>query len=135
MSALLKSFVEYEYPVAASAKPTLSVVAATPVAQAEAAPRNGVLKNMALFLSAPFVGLLYAVLLPFVGLGMLAWVGGKALMAQPGTRAAIRNGKFMLKLIAAPFAGLAYLVAFPFAGLAMLAWFGGKALLAPAPAA
>jgi CheY-like chemotaxis protein len=35
------------------------------------------LKNMALFLAAPFIGLLYAVLLPFVGLGMLVWVALK----------------------------------------------------------
>ena len=35
------------------------------------------LRNMALFLAAPFIGLLYAVLLPFVGLGMLAWVAIK----------------------------------------------------------
>ena len=34
----------------------------------------GLLKNMALFLASPFIGLAYAVLLPFVGLGMLLWV-------------------------------------------------------------
>jgi hypothetical protein len=32
---------------------------------------------MALFLSAPFIGLLYAVLLPFVGVGMLAYAALK----------------------------------------------------------
>ena len=37
---------------------------------------------MALFLSAPFVGLLYAVLRPFVGLAMLAWFGATALMPR-----------------------------------------------------
>jgi hypothetical protein len=35
--------------------------------------------NVLLFLSAPFIGLLYAMLLPFVGLGMLTWYGVKQL--------------------------------------------------------
>ena len=90
--------------------------------------RGAVLKNMLLFLSAPFVGLVYAVLLPFVGLGMLAVIGAKALLAQPATHEAIRYGKFMAKMVAAPFVGLACLVALPFAGVAALAWYAGKAL-------
>ena len=49
-----------------------SVVAAAP-AEPEVVRKPNVLKNMALFLVAPFVGLVYAVLLPFVGVGMLAW--------------------------------------------------------------
>jgi CheY-like chemotaxis protein len=57
------------------------VTVAEPVAAAAAAleiePKEekkvNVVKNMALFLSAPFVGLIYAVLLPFVGMGMLAY--------------------------------------------------------------
>lgn len=57
-------------------------------AQAAPAKKPNVLKNMVLFLLAPFVGLVYAVLLPFVGLGMLAWVAFKkderpATPAQP----------------------------------------------------
>lgn len=36
------------------------------------------LKNVVLFLAAPFVGLVYAVSLPLVGLGMLAWIGVQA---------------------------------------------------------
>jgi DNA-binding NtrC family response regulator len=40
------------------------------------------LRNVALFLAAPFIGLVYAVLLPFVGIAMLAWVGGRALLAK-----------------------------------------------------
>jgi len=42
-------------------------------AEPQAARKPNVLKNMVLFLLAPFVGLVYAVLLPFVGVGMLAW--------------------------------------------------------------
>lgn len=54
-------------------------VAAAPASVVEAQPQKkpNVLKNMVLFLLAPFVGLAYAVLLPFVGLGMLAYVALK----------------------------------------------------------
>ena len=135
MSALRKTWIEAEYPIATgSVKPVLTVVAAkaAPAVAAEPAEmtRGAVLKNMLLFLSAPFVGLVYAVLLPFVGLGMLAVIGAKALRAQPKTHEAIRYGKFMLKMMAAPFVGLACLVALPFAGVATLAWYAGKALTA-----
>jgi hypothetical protein len=136
MSALRKTtWIETEYPIAAkSVKPALSVVPAkaapATVAESAALSRGAVLKNMLLFLSAPFVGLVYAVLLPFVGLGMLAFIGAKALLAQPKTHEAIRYGKFMLKMMAAPFVGLACLVAIPVAGVATLAWYAGKALTA-----
>jgi CheY-like chemotaxis protein len=102
---------------------------AAAVAAEEAPGRFAVLKNMLLFLSAPFVGLVYAVLLPFVGMFMLARIGGKALMQQPAARAALSYGKFVLKMVVAPFVGLAYILAFPFVGLAMLIWNGGKALI------
>ena len=133
MSALRKTWIEAEYPIATeSVKPVLTVVAAmarpSPVAEPAALTRGAVLKNMLLFLSAPFVGLVYAVLLPFVGLGMLAIIGAKALAAQPKTHEAIRYGKFMLKMMAAPFVGLACLIALPFAGVAALTWYAGKAL-------
>jgi FixJ family two-component response regulator len=42
-------------------------------AEPKAVRKPNVLKNMVLFLLAPFVGLVYAVLLPFVGAGMLAY--------------------------------------------------------------
>lgn len=63
--------------------PVAAASAAAPMAGAAAAAepapakKPNVLKNMVLFLLAPFVGLAYAVLLPFVGLGMLAWVALK----------------------------------------------------------
>ena len=112
----------------AAAAPEPAVAAAV-TAEPEAPGKLSMLKNMALFLSAPFVGLVYAVLLPFVGLGMLAWIGGKAFVKQPAVREALTYGKFMLKTVAAPFVGLAYIIAFPFVGLAMLVWHGGKALI------
>jgi CheY-like chemotaxis protein len=43
------------------------------------------LKNVGLFFAAPFVGLAYVIALPFVGLGMLAWMGVKAIMKRAGT--------------------------------------------------
>jgi CheY-like chemotaxis protein len=48
----------------------------------EAPASDSRLRNVALFLAAPFIGLAYAVLLPFVGIAMLAWVGGRALLAK-----------------------------------------------------
>ncbi|NKE67241.1 response regulator [Ramlibacter sp. RBP-2] len=107
-----------------------AVVTAAPAAAVPAAPvrKHGTLVNMLLFLSAPFIGLLYAVLLPFVGLGMLAWIGGKAAMESPKVREGFAFAKFMTKLAFAPFIGLGYVIAYPFVGLALLAWTGARAL-------
>jgi DNA-binding NtrC family response regulator len=58
-------------PAAAAPQAMPEIAAAAPVE--EPAKKPNLLKNMVLFLLAPFVGLAYAVLLPFVGLGMLAW--------------------------------------------------------------
>ena len=41
-------------------------------------------RNVALFLAAPVVGLVYVIALPFVGLGMLAWMGVKAVGGRTG---------------------------------------------------
>jgi CheY-like chemotaxis protein len=106
---------------------------AAPATEAQPAPRGGTLKNMLLFLSAPFVGLVYAVLLPFVGLGMVLWFAGQALMKQPKARDAARGAKIALQLVVAPFIGLAYLIALPFAALGMLVWMGAKAAFARTP--
>lgn len=110
--------------------PAAAAVTAVPAAAAAAAPvrKHGTLVNMLLFLSAPFIGLLYAVLLPFVGLGMLAWIGGKAAMESPKVREGVQFAKFMTKLVFAPFVGLGYVIAYPFVGIALLAWTGAKAL-------
>lgn len=62
------------------------VIPAAAQAEPAMAQKSNMLKNMALFLVAPFIGLLYAVLLPFVGLGMLAWIGGKALLGRPAAQ-------------------------------------------------
>jgi len=53
---------------------------ATP--ETEHAPNGVVLfaKNVALFIASPIIGFVYVIALPFVGLGMLAWIGTKALL-------------------------------------------------------
>ncbi|HCE07896.1 MAG TPA: hypothetical protein DEQ40_04700 [Oxalobacteraceae bacterium] len=121
-----KALLPTEPAPAAAQQEATAIVSPAPV---EEMKQGGMLKNMALFLSAPFVGLVYAVLLPFVGIGMLAWIVGQALLTQPRADAALRLGKIIAKVLVAPFAGLAYIVLLPFAGIAMLAWIAGKALL------
>ena len=53
------------------------------VATAEAVvPRGSWLRNVALFLAAPFIGLVYAVFLPPIGLAVLVWMAGRALLSR-----------------------------------------------------
>jgi hypothetical protein len=98
-------------------------------AKAEAKPeeKTSAIKNIALFLAAPFISIAYIVVMPFVGLGMLAWFAGKALAkhVKPLAPAA----KTAAMLVASPFVGLAYIVAAPFIGLGLLVWYGAKALV------
>jgi hypothetical protein len=85
------------------------------------------LKNVVLFAIAPFIGLVYAMALPFVGLAMFALIGGRAIAR---TQAWV-NVKNVALLAAAPFIGLAYAVALPFVGIAMIAKVGYDAYKAP----
>lgn len=123
--ALLEKAVEAAVPAAVPEMP------APAAAEAASAP-GGIglaIKNVALFFAAPFVGLAYILAFPFVGLGMLAWMGSKALMKKRAPRkiaVALKNtGMFVV----APLIGLAYIIAFPFIGFAMLAWIGIKSLV------
>jgi len=97
---------------------------------AELAMEHSNIKNIALFLAAPFIGLVYAVLLPLVGLAMLGWIGGKALIQTKVVKNAPTYLKNVALLAGAPFIGLAYAVALPFVGMALLLWTAGKAFLA-----
>jgi CheY-like chemotaxis protein len=95
-----------------------------------AAPGVGAaIKNVALFFAAPFIGLAYLITFPLVALGMLVWMGAKALMKYESARKLARGAKTVGMFVAAPFIGLAYIVVVPVAALAVLAWMGGKALL------
>jgi len=99
--------------------------AAEVAAPAAAAAKTGAgthLKNVALFLAAPFVGLFYLMTFPLFGLGMLAWMVGKKLLANEKTRPVVLA-------IAAPFATIAFVTVGPVVGLGALAWIGGRALL------
>jgi hypothetical protein len=101
--------------------------------RAEPAAAWPLIRNMALFLVAPFVGLLYAVLLPFVGLGMLAWFAVRTLIETGRMARMLRVARRVALIAAAPFIALAYVIAIPFIGLGMLAWVAVKAAI-PAPA-
>jgi CheY-like chemotaxis protein len=111
---------------------------AAPLKEAEAAAillpavaekeKESTLKNVALFFAAPFVGLAYILAFPFIGLGMLAWMGGRELMKYRAVKKIAVFMKHFSLLIAAPLLGLAYIVALPFIGLAMLAWAGVRAI-------
>jgi CheY-like chemotaxis protein len=113
------------------AAPAVETVLETVAAQAvhvELEQARSSLKNIALFFAAPFIGLAYAVFLPLIGLAMLAWIGGKALLQTKAVRYAPVYLKNVALLMAAPFVGLVYAVALPFVGIAMLIWIAGKAL-------
>lgn len=67
---------------------------------------------------APWVGLGYVIVLPLIGIAMLAGMG-----AWPLARRMKTLGRFVKNValfFAAPFVGLVYAVALPFFGLAML---------------
>ena len=91
-------------------------------------------KNVALFLAAPFVGLAYILAFPVVGLGMLAWMAIKAQQKKSQEAATLRPipatsglAKSTAIFLAAPFIGLVYVIVGPIVGLGMLLWFGFQA--------
>ena len=88
----------------------------------KAAPAGTHLKNVALFLAAPFVGLVYIMTFPLVGLCMFAWLAGKKLLAN-------KTARPIVLAIAAPFATIAFVTVGPVVGLGALAWIGGRALV------
>ena len=119
-----------------------SADAAPAVAQAADIPAQStlqniarVVKNVALFLAAPFVGLAYILTFPIVGLGMLAWMAiqaqkkksADAAKTRPVAQVKASFAKNTALFLAAPFIGLAFIVVGPIVGLAMLLWFGFKA--------
>jgi len=93
-----------------------------------------VVKNIALFLAAPFVGLAYILTFPIVGLGMLAWMAVEAQQKKSAesakahpTPAVSSIAKSTAIFLAAPFIGLVYVIVGPIVGLGMLLWFGFQA--------
>ena len=112
--------------IAGTTEKALGATAAAPaeaaVAPAPAAKTESRVRNVALFLAAPFIGLAYLLAFPIVGFGMLAWVAGKAVMKNESLRP-------IALLIAAPFITLAFVTIGPIVALGALLWIGGKALL------
>jgi CheY-like chemotaxis protein len=96
--------------------------AAGPSLAAASVTTESKVKNIALFLAAPFIGLAYLLAFPVIGLGMLAWTAGKAVMKNDRIRP-------IASLIAAPFITLAFVTIGPIVGLVALAWFAGRKIL------
>jgi hypothetical protein len=86
------------------------------------------IKKIGLFMAAPFIGLAYAVALPFAGLGALAYMGIRAFAKSSAPAKLLTFTKNVALFIAAPFLGLLYALLLPVVGLATLAWMGIKAL-------
>jgi len=53
-------------------------------APADLAAAAKVVKNVALFAAAPFIGLAYAAAFPFVAVGLIAWYGVRAALKHAG---------------------------------------------------
>lgn len=79
--------------------------------------------NIALFFAAPFIGLVYLLAFPVIGLALLLWIGFKAVKEN-------KKARPIALAIAAPVIALAFVTVGPFVGLGALAWAGGRALLA-----
>jgi CheY-like chemotaxis protein len=86
------------------------------------------LGKIGLFMAAPFIGLAYAVALPFVGLGAFAYMGFKAFAKSSAPGKLLTFTKNASLFFAAPFLGLLYALLLPVVGTATLAWMGIKAL-------
>ena len=118
---MIEGTTEMALAATAAALPVVGAAAAPAPVAAEAKAESKV-KNVALFFAAPFIGLAYLLAFPVIGLGMLAWIAGKAVMKNDKLRP-------IALLIAAPFVTLAFVTIGPIVGLAALVWIGGKALL------
>ena len=116
---MIEGSADNAFPAAALVAPAAEAPSAPSIAKpAEARPAVGPVKAMALFIAAPFIGLVFAIGLPFAGLGMLAWMAARA-FAKRWERAT-RYARNITLFLAAPFIGLAYAVALPFVGMVML---------------
>lgn len=108
-----------------------SVVHVTDLATPMARKVGFHVKNVALFLVAPFIGLAYALLLPLVGVAMLAWLGWQAFATNPKHSKTVAAVKRAGLFAAAPFIGLAFVVLLPLVGTVLLAWVGVRAMMLP----
>jgi CheY-like chemotaxis protein len=111
-----------------------------PGPDAEVAPRQPMirfalrLRDIVLFLLAPFIGLIYLLSLPIVGLGLLAWYSFKSKepaseMAAPPQPAMAGPGflKSFGMMLAVGIRGVAYAVFVPILGVGLILWAGFQA--------
>lgn len=128
MTALRKILVEEEFNTNTARAPRLQLVRHEAPAEAEAT--ENALKNIVLFLLAPFFGLAYITALPFVGMAVIAVLAVRAAAKYDVAKAVGRVLKPVAALVGGPLLGLAYVVFFPFIGLGALVWVAGKAATA-----
>jgi CheY-like chemotaxis protein len=124
IEASAKEAVESAPPVVAPAVVPAALVPAPAAAPRPAEPEatNPAWKVIGLMVAGPLLGLAYAVLLPFVGLALLAGMAARRFIGAGGLRAAGRFLRNVGLFVAAPFIGLAYIVMLPFVGFGALAW-------------
>src|SRR3989344_5944278 len=108
----------------AEVAPAVADIVETPAPTAVAAETKtgSRVKDIALFLAAPFIGLVYMLLFPFVGMFLLARVAFQAREKKLEAEAAVGRSplKSVALFLAAPFIGLIFAIGAPFIGLALL---------------
>jgi CheY-like chemotaxis protein len=120
-------------------KPVAALQPQTPVA--EVAPAQAItkpwsrLKDVVLFLMAPFIGLFYLIIFPIVGVGMLAIMVLSADAQKPeqseplhpAAPAMLRLLKTSALMLITALLGIAYAVVAPILGIGVLLWFSFQA--------
>ena len=129
MTALRKTIIQEKPVVAETTARAIKLYVVTPEAVVPDEGRN-TLKDIVLFFLAPFIGLIYITLLPFVGLGAIAVLTWRAVAKMEAAKMVGTALKPAGIVIGAPLIGLAYAVLFPFIGLGALVWIGGRAAVA-----
>ena len=115
--------------LAPAAKAEAAPLPAAETPQAEAAGVGTAVKNILLFLAAPFIALAYVIALPFIGLGLMTVLAVRAAAGRVNLRMfglGLRNTGLVL---IAPVCGVAYAVIFSLVSATMLTWLAGKAIL------
>ncbi len=110
-------------------QPQTPVVEVAP-AQASTKPAVLRLRNVVLFLLAPFIGLFYILAFPVIGLGMLASLAlnmetqepEEAEPLHPAAPAKLRVLKTVAMMLVATVIGIAYAVVIPILGIGVLLW-------------
>lgn len=81
---MIRQSVEAALAVAKPAPAAIPQTVAGAAAQPAAKGRTflGFIRDIAMFLASPFIGLAFIALFPLIGLAMLAWMGGRALRSR-----------------------------------------------------